>query len=62
MADTGNTSTISFGTSGFTANLHVIGEVEYERPKIDTSHLATTNFETVVSSDLLSRTPLEGDV
>lgn len=53
MADTGNTSTIVFATSGFTANFHMIGSFEQERPDIKTSHLGTTGFETYIPGDLV---------
>lgn len=52
MADTGNTSTITFGTSGFTANFHMIGSFEQERPVVKTSHLGTSNRETYIPGDL----------
>jgi hypothetical protein len=53
MADTGNTATIAFATSGFTANYHRIGGTEQERPAIKTSHLGTTNTETYIPGDLI---------
>lgn len=52
MADTGNSATITFGTSGFTANFHSVEVGEETRPVIDTSHLGTTNYETSMPGDL----------
>lgn len=61
MADTGNTATISFGTSGFTANVHVIGGMDFTRPSIPTSHLGTTNFESVIPGDLIELGEFENE-
>lgn len=52
MADTGNSATITFGTTGFTAQYTMIGGAEMERPKVKTSHLTTTNYETYMVGDL----------
>jgi hypothetical protein len=50
--DTGNTATIVFGTSAFTAKYHEIGASEQEVPKIKDSHLGTTVKETCQPGDL----------
>lgn len=52
MADTGNSATIAFGTTGFTAAFVVIGGATITRPRINDSHLATTNLETHMPGDL----------
>lgn len=53
MADTGNTATIAFATSGFTAAYTKIGGSELTRPKIKTSHLETASKETYIPGDLV---------
>lgn len=52
MADTGNSATISFGTSSFTAAYTEIGGTEQELPKIMTSHLGTSTKHTYIPGDL----------
>lgn len=52
---TGQGITIDFGTSGFTANMHMIGGTERERAKVETSDLslAANSERTHVPGDLL---------
>jgi hypothetical protein len=52
LPDTGNSATIVFGTSGFTAKYHEIGGCEQEIPKIQDSHLGTVNWATTQPGDL----------
>ena len=52
MALTGNTGTITFGTSGFTLAWTKIGEWQATRAKLETSTLATTVFKTFMADDL----------
>jgi hypothetical protein len=52
MADTGNSATISFGTSTFTANYHSIGGLEETLDKIEDSHLGTSTRKTYIPGDL----------
>ena len=59
MADTGNQGTITFATSGFTANFRVIGSVEQTRPKLSVSHLGSTDFDEYCPGDLVDPGELE---
>jgi hypothetical protein len=52
MPDTGNSATIVFGTSGFSAKYHEIGGCEQEIPKIIDSHLGTVGYDTSQPGDL----------
>lgn len=61
MADTGNTATITFGTSGFTANFHMLSGPEQERPKINKSHLGSADFEEYMPGDLVEPGEIEGE-
>jgi len=61
MADTGNTATIAFGTSGFTANFQMIGGTEQERPSIPDSHLGTTTRDTFIPGDLFDPGEFESE-
>lgn len=51
-ADTGNSATIVFGTSGFVAYYNKIGGTKQTREKLRDSHLGTTNYHTYMPSDL----------
>jgi len=51
--------TISFGTSGFSANLTDITPPAAERESIDTSHQGTTSFKTFTPADLAEWGSLE---
>lgn len=51
-ADTGNTATVTFGTTGFTGRFMVIGELEQEVPILDDSHLGSTECEEKIPGDL----------
>lgn len=55
FSDTGNGSTIVFGTSGFTARYHELGEATQKVAKIDTSHLglARGSSKTSIPGDLV---------
>lgn len=59
MADTGNSSTIVFGTSSFAADYTMIGGVEQSRPSLETSHLGTSNYATFMPGDLVDSGELE---
>jgi len=52
-ADTGNTGTLTFGTSGLTVNYKQVGEHEETREKLECSHLGTTGYKEYVPSDLV---------
>ncbi len=52
MADTGNGATITFGTSGFTANFTLLGEVNQEIEKLDISHLGSSEYKQYMPADL----------
>lgn len=52
MADTGNTSTLTFGTSGFTAAYRMIGGMEETREALEDTHLGTTGNKTYIPDDL----------
>ena len=53
MSGTGQSSTVAFGTSGFSGNIHVIGGTEMSRDSISDSNLTTTTFETSIPADLV---------
>ena len=53
MADTGHGATITFGTSGFSANVTNITFDEMVRPVVPTSHLATSTYDTSIPGDLV---------
>ena len=53
MADTGNGTTLSLGTSGFSASIIRIGEIEQEIEALEDSHLGTTTYKTYDVSDLI---------
>ena len=53
MPDTGNGGTLTFGTSGFTAQYITIGAFEQEREVLDDSHLGTTGNATKQPGDLV---------
>ncbi len=59
MADTGNSATIVFGTSGFSADYEMIGGIEATRPSIPTSHLGTQTNETFMPGDLVDNGEIE---
>ena len=52
MADTGNSATIVFATTGFVANFHLLGGAEHEIEVIEDSHLGTTTYKTYIPGDL----------
>ena len=53
MADTGNGTTLSFGTSGFTANIYSISGATFDREALETTHLGTTAFKEYIADDLV---------
>jgi len=53
MADTGNGTTVTFGTSSFTAAIDSVEWGGMERPAINTSHLGTTSYETFMPGDMV---------
>lgn len=53
MADTGNSATVAFGTSGFSANVYSIGGTSQSREALEDSHLGTTNQKTFIPADLI---------
>lgn len=50
--DLGTGASITFGTSGFTANITAINGQPITRPAIKTSHLGTTTADTFIPGDL----------
>jgi len=53
MAMTGNSATIVFGTSGFTANYSRIGGSGMGRESLDVSHLGTSDWKAFQPDDLV---------
>ena len=53
MADTGNGTTLTFATSGFTANIYSIAGATFTRDALETTHLGTTGFKEYVPDDLV---------
>lgn len=62
MADVGTGTSISFGTSGFTAEVLGINHNGVERPSIDTSHLTTTTAKTFMPGDLVDQGEFSLDI
>lgn len=52
MADTGHGATLTFGTTGYTANRRMIGGSEFELPDVEKGHLGTTGFQEYMPGDL----------
>jgi hypothetical protein len=52
MAHDGHGTTITFGTSGFSANLIDVSGPSVERGSIDTTHMATASALTFIPADL----------
>lgn len=50
--DNGTGASITFGTSGFSANITAINGEDITRPEIDTTHLGTTTARTFIPGDL----------
>lgn len=53
MADTGNSSTIAFGSSSFSANVYLIGATEQTREPLEDTHLGVTGEKTYIADDLI---------
>lgn len=53
MAMTGNGTTLTFGTSGFTANIYTISGTEQSREALEDSHIGTTGEKTYIADDLI---------
>lgn len=53
--DNGTGASVTFGTSGFTANITAINGDSIERPSIDTTHLGTTTARTFIPGDLVDQ-------
>ena len=53
MADTGNSATLTLGTSGFTGSIIEIGGSEETRAALENSHLGTTVHKTYTPDDLI---------
>lgn len=62
MADVGTGTSISFGTSGFTAEVLGINHNGVERPAIETSHLGTTVAKTFMPGDLVDQGEISLDI
>lgn len=60
--DNGTGGTITFGTSGFTANISNINWDGMERASIATSHLGTTTAHTFIPGDLYDPGELSLDI
>jgi hypothetical protein len=59
MADSGTGTTITFGTSNFTAELLSVDVSDQERGFIDTTHMGTTGARTKSPLDLVDRGGLD---
>lgn len=55
MADVGTGTSITFGTSGFDANLLSIDGPSSTRESVETSHMGTTGDHTFMPADLVDR-------
>ena len=53
MPLTGNGATLTFGTSGFTANIYSIAGAGFTRDALETTHLGTTAFKEYVPDALV---------
>lgn len=63
MADVGFGTTITFGTSGFTAELRSVNGPSMDRPAIDTSHMTTAGGKrTFIPSDLTDHGEVELEI
>lgn len=60
--DNGQGASITFGTSGFTANIESISHDGLERESIPTTHLGTTTARTFIPGDLYDPGELTLDV
>lgn len=59
MADSGTGTTITFGTSGYTAELLSVDISDQERGHIDTTHMGTIGSRTKAPLDLVDRGSLD---
>jgi hypothetical protein len=59
--DTGNSATVTFGTSAFAVDVTRIGALSIDLPVLNSSHLGTTVNESYVMGDLCSLDPIECD-
>lgn len=60
--DIGTGTTVTFGTSSFSANITNVGWSGIERPAIDTTHLGTTTARTFMPGDLFDPGELSLDI
>lgn len=49
---TGHGTTLTFATSGFSANLLSLNGIGFSREKVDTTHMGTTTAKTNIAADL----------
>lgn len=61
-ADIGTGTTITFGTSSFTAQVLAINNTGTSRESIDTSHMGTVGGRTFISGDLFDPGQLDLDI
>lgn len=59
---TGHGTTITFGTSGFTANLNNLTGIGFSRDKIDTTHMGTTGAKTNIAADLYELNDITAEI
>lgn len=62
MADTGNTTTVTFGTTSFAPTINSITVGEMTREALDDSHLGTTGQMTKIASDLIDAGGFEMEI
>lgn len=62
MADVGTGASLTFATTGFTADIRSIDGQDISREVIDTTHLGTTSYKTFMPSDLADPGGLEFEI
>ena len=62
MAKLGNGSTITFGTSAFTAEIISIDGPDQSREAVESSHMATNNYHTFLPAGLVDGGSLEFEI
>lgn len=61
-ADIGTGTTITFGTSSFTAEIMSVNGNDITREDIDTTHMGTTNYRTFIPADLVDGGSIELEI
>ena len=62
MADVGTGTTITFGTSGFTAEVMSVAGNDMTREDIDVTHMGSTNYREFIPSKLVDGGTLELEI